>query len=110
MALGSVQLLRLYYIQQFRPILLPEKDAVTCCDFGGYLRDEWRIVTAQAADSSLFINLTMFTVKATYRQETRKIKFTDESFFPSYDQLYHQVCNNLLNTPSRVAYLASLLF
>ena len=34
--------------------------------------------------------MAAFTVKATYRSETRKFSFSD-SAFPSYDQLYSQV-------------------
>jgi hypothetical protein len=33
----------------------------------------------------------MFTVKATYRGEIRKISFNDLSFFPSFDQLHNHV-------------------
>ncbi|KAJ3789277.1 hypothetical protein GGU10DRAFT_261076 [Lentinula aff. detonsa] len=32
-----------------------------------------------------------FTVKATYRSETRKLSFPECSTFPSFDQLYHQL-------------------
>ncbi len=34
--------------------------------------------------------MAAFTVKATYRSETRKLSFTDNTF-PSYEQLYSQV-------------------
>ncbi|KAH7914718.1 hypothetical protein BJ138DRAFT_999464 [Hygrophoropsis aurantiaca] len=33
----------------------------------------------------------MFTVKATYRSETRKIVFAEKTSFPTYDELYHQL-------------------
>ncbi len=36
----------------------------------------------------------MFTVKATYRGETRKFTFTDTYAFPSFFQLYNQVSNS----------------
>ncbi|KAJ3851824.1 hypothetical protein EV368DRAFT_42270 [Lentinula lateritia] len=32
-----------------------------------------------------------FTVKATYRSETRKLSFPESDSFPSFDQLYHQL-------------------
>ncbi len=37
--------------------------------------------------------MAAFTVKATYRSETRKFSFADP-VFPSYDQLYSQVSTN----------------
>ncbi|KAH7923239.1 hypothetical protein BV22DRAFT_1036572 [Leucogyrophana mollusca] len=33
----------------------------------------------------------MFTVKATYRSETRKFTFPEKVLFPTYDELYHQL-------------------
>lgn len=33
----------------------------------------------------------MFTVKATYRNETRRFTFPDSVLFPTYDDLHHQV-------------------
>jgi len=37
----------------------------------------------------------MFTVKATYRGETRKLSFSPD-IFPSFEQLYSQVSDDLL--------------
>jgi next-to-BRCA1 protein 1 len=38
----------------------------------------------------------MFTVKATYRNETRKFSFSGTVLFPTYEELYQQVCLPLL--------------
>ncbi|KAH9951018.1 hypothetical protein B0H21DRAFT_685870 [Amylocystis lapponica] len=50
----------------------------------------------------------MFTVKATYRNETRKFPFTDCDSFPSYEDLYHQLYRVFPISPSY--YLSKLLF
>lgn len=58
--------------------------------------------------SSLSSVMAAFTVKATYRTETRKFSFSD-NVFPTYDQLYKQVRSmQSLTTPSSVLTLASL--
>ncbi|KAH9929671.1 uncharacterized protein B0H18DRAFT_995683 [Fomitopsis serialis] len=50
----------------------------------------------------------MFTVKATYRHETRKFTFPDSSHFPSFDQLYDQLYRVFRISPS--FYLSQILF
>ncbi|KAH9837268.1 uncharacterized protein C8Q71DRAFT_757514 [Rhodofomes roseus] len=50
----------------------------------------------------------MFTVKATYRAETRKFTFPDSSHFPSFDQLYDQLYRVFRISPS--FYLSQILF
>ncbi|KZT72898.1 hypothetical protein DAEQUDRAFT_754913 [Daedalea quercina L-15889] len=50
----------------------------------------------------------MFTVKATYRNETRKFTFPDSSHFPSLDQLYDQLYRVFRISPS--FYLSQILF
>ncbi|OBZ79832.1 ZZ-type zinc finger-containing protein P35G2.11c [Grifola frondosa] len=50
----------------------------------------------------------MFTVKATYRNETRKFIFQDPAFFPSYEQLYNQLYR--VFPISHSYYLSKLLF
>ncbi|EPQ60265.1 hypothetical protein GLOTRDRAFT_134979 [Gloeophyllum trabeum ATCC 11539] len=49
----------------------------------------------------------MFTVKATYRSQTRKFTF-DQSLFPSYQQLFHQLYR--VFPISQSYYLSKLLF
>jgi hypothetical protein len=53
---------------------------------GGYIKSR----VASAAPRT-FPSLTMFTVKATYRAETRKLSFKSP-FFPTYDELCREVC------------------
>ncbi|KAF8832007.1 hypothetical protein HHX47_DHR1000906 [Lentinula edodes] len=43
-----------------------------------------------------------FTVKATYRSETRKLSFPECDSFPSFDQLYHQLLFSPDSSDSRV--------
>ncbi|PCH34161.1 hypothetical protein WOLCODRAFT_160653 [Wolfiporia cocos MD-104 SS10] len=50
----------------------------------------------------------MFTVKATYRNETRKFTFPDSALFPSYEELYHQLYRVFPIAHS--IYLSRLLF
>ncbi|KAL0567721.1 hypothetical protein V5O48_014273 [Marasmius crinis-equi] len=50
----------------------------------------------------------MFTVKATYRGETRKFTFSDSSVFPSFPQIYHQLYR--VFPISHNYYLSKLLF
>ncbi|KAI0962257.1 hypothetical protein AcV7_001138 [Taiwanofungus camphoratus] len=50
----------------------------------------------------------MFTVKATYHNETRKFTFPDPAYFPSYEQLYHQLYR--VFPISHSFYLSKLLF
>ncbi|EIM92871.1 uncharacterized protein STEHIDRAFT_136582 [Stereum hirsutum FP-91666 SS1] len=50
----------------------------------------------------------MFTIKATYRSETRKFSFTESSAFPTYDQLYQQLYR--IFPISNSYYLSRLLF
>ena len=48
----------------------------------------------------------MFTIKATYRSETRKFTFPDSSF-PTYTQIHEQVFPSLvLHTHSKPPFLA----
>lgn len=44
------------------------------------------------APHQLLLHATMFTVKATYRNETRKFSFSETVLFPTYEELYQQVC------------------
>ncbi|TFK56841.1 hypothetical protein OE88DRAFT_1730284 [Heliocybe sulcata] len=51
----------------------------------------------------------MFTVKATYRNQTRKFTFADhQSFFPTYNQIFHQLYR--VFPISQSYYLSKLLF
>ena len=50
--------------------------------------------------------MAAFTVKATYRSETRKFSFPD-NVFPTYEQLYSQVSTDYPWQP-RVMYLPQL--
>ncbi|GBE77445.1 hypothetical protein SCP_0103200 [Sparassis crispa] len=50
----------------------------------------------------------MFTVKATYRSETRKFSFADPAVFPSFEQLFHQLYR--VFPISHSYYLSKLLF
>lgn len=58
-----------------------------------YIARTYMSLRVPARSASLLSTTTMaaFTVKATYRNETRKFTFPDP-VFPTYDQLYRQVC------------------
>lgn len=58
-----------------------------------YIARTYMSLRVPARSVSLLSTTTMaaFTVKATYRNETRKFTFPDP-VFPTYDQLYRQVC------------------
>ncbi|KIJ66196.1 hypothetical protein HYDPIDRAFT_186653 [Hydnomerulius pinastri MD-312] len=50
----------------------------------------------------------MFTVKATYRNETRKFTFAENVLFPTYEELYHQLYR--VFPISHNYYLSKLIF
>ncbi|OJA10315.1 hypothetical protein AZE42_05181 [Rhizopogon vesiculosus] len=50
----------------------------------------------------------MFTVKATYRNETRKFSFPEKVVFPSYEELYHELYR--IFPISHNYYLSKLIF
>ncbi|KAG1757855.1 hypothetical protein EDB19DRAFT_1901345 [Suillus lakei] len=50
----------------------------------------------------------MFTVKATYRNETRKFSFSGTVLFPTYEELYHQLYR--IFPISHSYYLSQLIF
>ncbi|KAF9225555.1 hypothetical protein BS17DRAFT_807785 [Gyrodon lividus] len=50
----------------------------------------------------------MFTVKATYRNETRKLTFPESVLFPTYEELYHQLYR--IFPISHNYYLSKLIF
>ncbi|KAF9245874.1 hypothetical protein BU15DRAFT_40794 [Melanogaster broomeanus] len=50
----------------------------------------------------------MFTVKATYRNETRKFTFSESVLFPTYEELYHQLYR--VFPISHNYYLSKLIF
>jgi next-to-BRCA1 protein 1 len=67
-------------------------------------RDQYKSLRKLRAPHQLLLNVAaMFTVKATYRNETRKFSFSGTVLFPTYEELYQQVRLALF------AYLFSLL-
>ncbi|KAG1749735.1 uncharacterized protein EDB91DRAFT_1109400 [Suillus paluster] len=50
----------------------------------------------------------MFTIKATYRNETRKFSFPEKVLFPTYEELYHQLYR--IFPISHNYYLSKLIF